>query len=223
MSFVFAGPHLRAHEGSQARLNQSRSLQPMPQPQQRQIWATSLTYTTAHGNAGSWIHWARPGIEPASPWMLVRFFSTDPRGELFCSLVLKMYHIERWSSLRFHHKNRPTDSVIFQSFSFSLAFALWIKLEKLIEFAVFYHQEGDLFCKSMPSKLLWYLFSRPYSVIPRCVWMLAFEVLSSINEAPEENYFNSFWENELKNTFSRTSLQRNLAKWWPIYFLFLLL
>ena len=35
-----------------------------PQPQQRQIWATSATYTTAHSNAKSLTHWVRPGIEP---------------------------------------------------------------------------------------------------------------------------------------------------------------
>jgi len=31
-----------------------------------------LTYTTAHGNAGSLTHWARPGIEPATLCMLVK-------------------------------------------------------------------------------------------------------------------------------------------------------
>ena len=30
-------------------------------------------YTTAHSNVGSLTHWARPGIEPTSLWMLVRF------------------------------------------------------------------------------------------------------------------------------------------------------
>ena len=46
----------------------------MPQPQQRQcrIQAVSVTYPMAHGNAGSPTHWARPGIEPISPWLLVR-------------------------------------------------------------------------------------------------------------------------------------------------------
>ena len=28
---------------------------------------------TAHSNAGSLAHWTRPGVEPASSWMLVRF------------------------------------------------------------------------------------------------------------------------------------------------------
>ena len=46
--------------------NQSYSCQPTPQPQPHQIWAASATYTTAHGNARSLTHWARPGIEPTS-------------------------------------------------------------------------------------------------------------------------------------------------------------
>ena len=39
-------------------------------------------YTTAHGNAGSLTYRARPGIEPASSWFLVRFISTEPQWEL---------------------------------------------------------------------------------------------------------------------------------------------
>ena len=37
---------------------------PRPEPQQRQIQATSVTYTAAHGNAGSLTHRADPGIKP---------------------------------------------------------------------------------------------------------------------------------------------------------------
>ena len=33
------------------------------------------TYTAAHGNARSLIHWVRPGIKPASWWILVRFLT----------------------------------------------------------------------------------------------------------------------------------------------------
>ena len=29
--------------------------------------------STAHSNAGSLNHWVRPGIEPSSSWLLVRF------------------------------------------------------------------------------------------------------------------------------------------------------
>ena len=32
--------------------------------------STSVTYTTAHGNVG---YWARPGIKPASLWVLIGF------------------------------------------------------------------------------------------------------------------------------------------------------
>ena len=59
-----------------------------PQPQQCQIRASSVTYTIAHGNAESLIHWARPGIEPVSSSILVRFVSAEPRWELWC-LVFK--------------------------------------------------------------------------------------------------------------------------------------
>ena len=40
------------------------------------------TYTTAHGNAGSLIHWERPGIEPTSSWIRVRFISAEPQWGL---------------------------------------------------------------------------------------------------------------------------------------------
>ena len=41
------------------------------QPQQRRTRAPSATYTTAHGNAWSLTHWARPGIKPMFSWILV--------------------------------------------------------------------------------------------------------------------------------------------------------
>ena len=42
----------------------------------------SATYPTAHGNAGSLTHGARPGIEPASLWILVGFLTAEPQREL---------------------------------------------------------------------------------------------------------------------------------------------
>ena len=39
-------------------------------------------YATAYDNDGSLTHRARPGIKPASSWMLVRFGTTEPRQEL---------------------------------------------------------------------------------------------------------------------------------------------
>ena len=53
--------------------HQSYSCWPIPQPQQCGIQAKSATYTIAHSNAGSLTNWARPGIKPATSWILVRF------------------------------------------------------------------------------------------------------------------------------------------------------
>ena len=54
----------------------------MPQPQQRQTWAESAAYTTAHGGNGSLTHWVGPGMEPASSWIPVGFVTLEPRWEL---------------------------------------------------------------------------------------------------------------------------------------------
>ena len=56
-------------------------------PQQCRIWAISVTYTTAQGNARPLTHWARPGIKPASSWMLVRW----ARWELPIIVFLTIY------------------------------------------------------------------------------------------------------------------------------------
>ena len=55
------------YAGSQARVNQSCSCWPMPQPWQHRIQAMPATYATAQGNARSLTHRSRPGIEPESP------------------------------------------------------------------------------------------------------------------------------------------------------------
>ena len=39
------------------------------------------TYTTVHSNTRSLTHWARPGIEPVSSWILARFISAEPHRE----------------------------------------------------------------------------------------------------------------------------------------------
>ena len=38
------------------------------------------SYTTAHGNAGSWTHWARPAVKPVSSWILVIHFCWTAKG-----------------------------------------------------------------------------------------------------------------------------------------------
>ena len=49
----------------------------------------SATYTTAHGDAWSFTHRARPGIEPKSTCILVWFVSAVPQWELQRELILK--------------------------------------------------------------------------------------------------------------------------------------
>ena len=61
-----------------SRLGTELELQLPARPQQHGIWATCVTYITAHGNTGSPTQWVRPGIKPASSWILVRFISAVP-------------------------------------------------------------------------------------------------------------------------------------------------
>ena len=54
----------------------------------------SVTYTTAHSKAGSLTHWSRPGTEPTSSRILVRFITSEPRWEFrvdssFLEMILK--------------------------------------------------------------------------------------------------------------------------------------
>ena len=56
----------------------------------------STTYTTAHGNTGSLTHWARPGIEPATLWLLVGFISAEQLQELPNFLIFANLIVEKW-------------------------------------------------------------------------------------------------------------------------------
>ena len=60
------GPHPWHKEVPRLRVKLELYHWPTPQPQQHRIQAIAVTYITAHGNAGSTTHWARPGIEPLS-------------------------------------------------------------------------------------------------------------------------------------------------------------
>ena len=78
--FVLLGPHPRHMEIPRLGLNWSCSC--WPTPQQHQIQDMSATYTTTHGNAGDlYPTEQRPGIEPVSSWILVRFVSAEPRHD----------------------------------------------------------------------------------------------------------------------------------------------
>ena len=63
-----------------------------PQPLQCQIWATYVTYTTAHGNAGSLSYWARPGIKLAYSWILVGFVTPEPKPGI---PILKFFYLKK--------------------------------------------------------------------------------------------------------------------------------
>ena len=62
------------------------------QPQQHRIWAVSATYSTAHGNARSLTHRARPGNEPATPWFLVGFVNHCTTTETPGVILIFSYH-----------------------------------------------------------------------------------------------------------------------------------
>ena len=44
------------------------------------IGAVAAGLCHSHSNTGSLTHWARPGIEPSSSWILVGFNTTEPYG-----------------------------------------------------------------------------------------------------------------------------------------------
>ena len=72
-----------AHEISHTRgSNGNYRCWPMPQPQQHEIRGVSVSYTAARSNAWSLTHWVRPGLEPTSSWLPVRFISVEPQWEL---------------------------------------------------------------------------------------------------------------------------------------------
>ena len=81
--------------------SQSCSCWPTPQPQQCRIQVVSETYTRAHGNAGSLTHLVRPGINPASSWIPVRFVSTVPQellGFAIFHITLSLPQSVQWCS-----------------------------------------------------------------------------------------------------------------------------
>ena len=71
--FCFLGLHLQHMEVS--RLGVKLEIQLLAYAIGTEIQAIYVTYTTAHGNTTSVTHWARPGIEPTSSWILVSFIN----------------------------------------------------------------------------------------------------------------------------------------------------
>ena len=97
--FCFLGPHRQRMEVTSLGVKLELQLLACTKPQKHQIRATSATYNTAHGKTGSLTHWMRPGIEPGSSWILVRFISTEPRRELHKHIFLNLKHLSSLSNI----------------------------------------------------------------------------------------------------------------------------
>ena len=78
----FLGPHLQHMKVPRLGVP-NRSCSHWPTPQHHGTRAASSTYTIAQGNTGSLTHWVRPGMEPASSWLLVSFVSAEPQRAFF--------------------------------------------------------------------------------------------------------------------------------------------
>ena len=86
--FLLLRAALAAYGGSQSRgSNRSYSCRPTPEPQPPQSRAASATYTTAHDNAGSLTHRARPGIKPETSWVLADLFLLRHDGNSYIEFL----------------------------------------------------------------------------------------------------------------------------------------
>ena len=96
--------------------NWSYSYRPRAQPQQHQILAMSVTYTSAHSNAGS-LTWAESGIEPESSWILVGFVNHWTKMgtlRLGCFLIW-MLVLRKWDKFVKVHQSSCSHHVHFFS------------------------------------------------------------------------------------------------------------
>ena len=128
----------------------------LPRPQQLGIWATSVTYTTAHSNTESLTHWARPGIEPASSWLLARFIplSHDRNSQ-------KIYFKNKLNNSLILNYEKKIASISLEMYHslWSNAFILWVKLHqtKALWIQSFIHKiysQHSCFVSGLLSKIL---------------------------------------------------------------------
>ena len=90
----------------------------------------SCDHNLHHGSAGSATHWARPGIKPASSWILVGFITTEPQREFPQDLLLSEVVLEElWVSLVGLINWEQT---IFSPFNFSTPFGTWLTNQDII-------------------------------------------------------------------------------------------
>ena len=107
--FCFLGPHLGHMEFPQGQIRQSCNCR--PQPQQWGIQAKSENYTRAHGNTMSLTHWARPGIELVSSWIIVGLVSAETQQELPMAILFKQFKLFKKNSNESNKLTKSTTAV----------------------------------------------------------------------------------------------------------------
>ena len=103
------GLHLRHMQVPSLGVKSELQLRPIPQPQQPRIWAASVIYPAACGNAGSSIHWARPGVRPASSWRqhwVLNPLSCSGNSSAIWLFNFSMYVILRKIQMKWNSKNK---------------------------------------------------------------------------------------------------------------------
>ena len=123
--FCMLGPHLQHMESP--RLGVKSELQ-LPQRQQCQVQAMSATYTAAHSNARSLTHWAKPGTESTSSWILVGFVTAESPWELpqlsFFKLCKKIIYL--LAAPVAHGRSWARDWIQTVAATYARAVACWI-------------------------------------------------------------------------------------------------
>ena len=104
-SFVLSGPHPQHMEVPRLGVESELLLPAYATATATTDRKTSVTYTTAHSNAGSLTHWARPGIELATSWLLLRFVSSAPWWEL-CSCLFSKPSLHQDKGSHMHHSGK---------------------------------------------------------------------------------------------------------------------
>ena len=89
--FCFLGPHPRHTEVPRLGVESELHLLAYTTAPATSDPSSSVNYTTARGNAGSLTHWARPGIESETSWLLVGFISAVPQWELLNTFSLSSF------------------------------------------------------------------------------------------------------------------------------------
>ena len=132
------------------------------QPQQHEIQATSVTYTMAHGNNRSLTHWARPGIKPASSWILVWFIFTAPQWELpvlyFC-LVQSSLQLCGWVRVCVHDSlpDILTNDILLAKVGWSLLLPLVCKTPNNTSISVFLASKHFHLMRNIPQATIFHM------------------------------------------------------------------